>query len=60
MKAKEKKKWRWEPSAKSMRTSLTLCVFVILLVNISLFEGLVQLVEYTDVQRFSAPIAGLR
>lgn len=52
MKAKEKKKWRWEPSAKSMRTSLTLCVFVILLVNISLFEGLVQLVEYTDVQRF--------
>ena len=52
MKGKEKKKWRWEPTAKSMRTSLTLCVFVILLMNIGLFEGLVQLVEYTDVQRF--------
>lgn len=52
MKRSEKKKWRWEPTAKSLRTSLTLYVFVILLVNISLFEGLVQLVEYTDVQRF--------
>ena len=38
MKHREKK-WRWEPSAKSLRTSLTICVFVILLVNISLFEG---------------------
>ena len=51
MKHREKK-WRWEPSAKSLRTSLTICVFVILLVNISLFEGLVQLVEYTGVRRF--------
>ena len=42
-----KLQWRWEPSLKSIRIGFTFCVFIILLVTITIFTGIEVALEKT-------------